>query len=205
MLCTMTDAQHKETLQRYLDAAWDALLWKLEGLGEYDLRRPLTPTGTNLLGLVKHLALTQAGYFGDTFKRSCGGVAPWGERGEEENSDMWATAEESPADIVALAGRVRQDSAATVALLDLDAPGRVPWWRPERRDTTLQHILVHMIAEAHRHAGHADILRERIDGSAGVRAGATNLPQHDSDWWGEYRIRLEHIARSAGTGENSPD
>ncbi len=46
----MAETDMKTTLQRYLDLAWDALLWKLEGVDEYDARRPLTPTGTNLLG-----------------------------------------------------------------------------------------------------------------------------------------------------------
>ena len=56
-------------LHRYLRMASDALLWKLDGVSEYDVRRPCTPTGTNLLGLVKHLAIVELGYFGDTFGR----------------------------------------------------------------------------------------------------------------------------------------
>jgi hypothetical protein len=50
MLLGMTQSDPKANLHRYLQAAREALLWKLEGLAEYDLRRPLTPTGTNLLG-----------------------------------------------------------------------------------------------------------------------------------------------------------
>jgi hypothetical protein len=59
----------KADLLRYLQDGRDALLWKLDGLSEYDIRRPLTPTGTNLLGLVKHIASVELGYFGDTFGR----------------------------------------------------------------------------------------------------------------------------------------
>ena len=60
----------KAELSRYLQAAREALVWKLEGLSEYDVRRPMVPTGTNLLGLVKHLANVEAGYFGATFVTS---------------------------------------------------------------------------------------------------------------------------------------
>ena len=74
----MTDAGAKADLQRYLQAARDALLWKLEGLSEYDVRRPMTPTGTNLLGLVKHLAYVEMGYFGaDVRPAGARGRSPW--------------------------------------------------------------------------------------------------------------------------------
>jgi uncharacterized protein DUF664 len=81
--------------------------------------------------------------------------------------------------------------------LDLDAIGHVPWWPPERREVTLHRILVHMIAESHRHAGHADIVRELIDGAVGLRAGNANLPPGDQAWWEGYRRRLDDAARTA--------
>ena len=59
----------KADLLDYLQGARETLLWKLDGLGEYDIRRPLTPTGTNLLGLVKHQAGGELIYFGDVFGR----------------------------------------------------------------------------------------------------------------------------------------
>ena len=67
----------KDDLQRYLQVARDAVVWKLDGLAEYDARRPLTPTGTNLLGLVKHLAWVEAGYLGATFGRPFPEPVPW--------------------------------------------------------------------------------------------------------------------------------
>src|SRR2546429_9372199 len=63
-LSGMTGSDPKADLHRYLQAGRDALLWKLEGLSEYDIRRPMVRTGTNLLGLVKHVASVEAGYFG---------------------------------------------------------------------------------------------------------------------------------------------
>ena len=187
----------KADLQRYLQRARDALVWKLEGLSEYDVRRPLVPTGTNLLGLIKHAASVDAGYFGATFGRPFPEPMPWSDDGAEDNADMWATAEESPEDIVAFYRRVWAHSDATIEALELDATGRVAWWPPERNPVTLHQILVHMIAETQRHAGHADIVRELIDGAAGMYEGISNLPGGDQDWWANYRDRLEATARQA--------
>ncbi len=174
-------------------------MWKLEGLGEYDARRPLTPTGTNLLGLLKHLAYVEMGYFGPTFGRPVPEVDPWLTDDVELNADMWATAEESLGDILALYHRAWAVTDATVAELPLDAPGSVPWWDPARQAVTLLQILTHVIAETHRHAGHADIVRELIDGAAGLSNGNDNLPEGvDAGWWSSYRDRLEQVAREAG-------
>ncbi len=189
----MTDP--KDVLHSYLQQARDALLWKLEGLAEYDIRRPLVPTGTNLLGLVKHVASVEAGYLGDIFDRPSPESLPWFEEGAEDNADMWATADESRASIIELYRRVWVHSDQTIAALTLDAPGLVPWWSEERKHVTLQTILVHLIAETNRHAGHADIVRELIDGSVGHRADNSNVPELDAQKWGEHRARLEETAR----------
>ncbi|MET1074466.1 MAG: DUF664 domain-containing protein, partial [Umezawaea sp.] len=98
----MTTSKPKSDLHRYLRTGREALVWKLEGLSEYDIRRPLTPTGTNLLGLVKHVASCELGYLGDTFGRPSGEPMPWYDEGAETNADMWATADESREDVVAL-------------------------------------------------------------------------------------------------------
>jgi uncharacterized damage-inducible protein DinB len=194
----MTADDQKTVLLRYLQEGRDALLWKLEGISEYDARRPLVPTGTNLLGLVKHVASVEAGYLGDVFGRPFPEPLPWFDDDAEPNADLWATADESRDDIVGLYRRVWANSDATVAALALDAPGVVPWWREETRDVTLQKILVHMIAETHRHAGHADIVRELVDGAAGLRVANNNLPEVDTSWWAGYRAKLEDVARGAG-------
>ena len=163
----MTDADPKADLHRYLQTAREALLWKLDGLGEYDARRPLVPTGTNLLRLVKHVASVEAGYLGGTFGRPFDEPLPWFEEGAEPNADMWATPDETREQIVSLYHRVWTHSDATIDSPPLNAVGQVPWWPPERREVTLHRLLVHMIAETHRHAGHAVIVRELVDGAAG--------------------------------------
>jgi uncharacterized damage-inducible protein DinB len=188
----------KAELHRYLQAGREALLWKLEGLSEYDVRRPLVPTGTNLLGLVKHVASVEAGYFGETFGRPFDEPLPWLEDDTEPNADMWATAEESREYILGLYHRVWTHSDATISALALDATGHVPWWPPEHSEVTLRRILLHMTTETHRHAGHADIVRELIDGTIGMREGNDNLPPGDQAWWVSYRDRLEQVAQQAG-------
>ena len=172
-------------------------MWKLEGLSEYDVRRPMVPTGTNLLGLVKHVASVEAGYLGATFARPFPEPLPWLDDDAEPNADMWATVDESREQIVNLYRRVWAHSDATIEALPLDAAGRVPWWPPDRGDVTLHRILVHVIAETDRHAGHADIVRELIDGAAGLRATNDNLPPVDQAWWESYRSRLEQAAQEA--------
>ncbi|KOV23383.1 DinB family protein [Streptomyces heliomycini] len=192
-----TDAA-KSDLRRYLQEARDALLWKLDGLPEYDVRRPLTPTGTNLLGLVKHAAGVELGYLGDTFDRPSGEPMPWLADGAEPNGDMWATAEESREDVTGLYRRAWAHADATIEALPLDTTGRVPWWPDGRDELTLHHAVVRVIADTHRHAGHADILRELMDGAAGESPTGTSLPSDDPAWWKAYRDRLERVAREAG-------
>ena len=182
----------KDDLHRYLQAGRDALVWKLDGLSDYETRRPLVPTGTNLLGLVKHLASVEFGYFGACFDRPHGEALPWFDA--QPNADMWATPEESRDDIVSLYERAWAHTDATVEALELDAIGRVPWWPPDRAETTLGRILIHVATETHRHAGHADIIRELIDGSAGLLPGRENLPDFDEAWWSAYRDQIEQAA-----------
>ncbi len=195
----MTDTGAKADLQRDLQAGRDAMLWKLEGLSEYDVRRPMTPTGTNLLGLVKHVAYVEMGYFGAVFGRPLEEARPWIEDEGEPNWDMWATAAEPREEVVALYRRAWTHADATIDRLPLDAPGVVSWWQPASRDVTLHRVLVHVIAETHRHAGHADIVRELVDGAAGLRANNSNLPDGDRAWWESYRNRLESAAKEAAT------
>jgi hypothetical protein len=194
----MSTQRPKDDLKIYLQGGRQAVVWKMEGLSEYDIRRPLVPSGTNLLGLVKHLASVEFGYFGETFGRPSGEPLPWFADDAEPNADMWATADESRQEIVDLYHRAWAHADATIDALPLDAVGHVPWWPPERRDASLHLILVHMIADTQRHAGHADLVRELIDGRTGLMEGNDNMARGDLAWWGNYRERLESVAREAG-------
>jgi hypothetical protein len=164
----------KAQLHRYLQMGRDGLLWKLDGLSEYDLRRPLVPTGTNLLGIVKHLTGVERGYLADTFGRPLDG--PLSLDWDDPLGDMWATVDERSEDLIGAYRRTCSHADETIESLPLDALGRVPWWPEERAEVTLHHILIRVATETHRHLGHADIVREMIDGGIGYLPGNTNLP-----------------------------
>ena len=185
----------KAALRHYLQSSRDALLWKLDGLSQRDLRMPRTPTGTNLIGIVKHMANVEIGYFGDTFGRE------WPtpeERISEESfeadpqADWYATESETCDGIIDLYRRVWIFADATIEELPLDVLGRVPWWGKDRSRVTLERIIVHVIVDLARHVGHADILREEIDGAAGLRPEAPNLP--DGEDWPAYVAKLTNLA-----------
>jgi hypothetical protein len=191
----MTESDRKADLHRYLQDAREVLLWKLDGLSEYDIRRPLVPTGTNLLGLVKHLTAVEMGYFGDTFGRPCPGQLPFDE--SDPNSDMFADPSESRDFITGLYRLAWAHSDATVDALPLDTVGHVPWWPADRNEVTLHHVLVRVATETARHAGHADIVRELIDGAVGWTAARSNLPPGDQPWWQAHHDRVERAAQQA--------
>ncbi|MFF4044314.1 DinB family protein [Streptomyces sp. NPDC001816] len=153
-------AGEKNILHASLNRHRDAVLWKLDGLDDEQLRRPMTPSGTTLLGLVKHLASVEYGWLVETFGRA--GEPLWFDPYKDE--DMSVAPGETTEQIVAFYARARAAADRTIAELPLDAPGR-PAWRDV--SVSLRWTLVHMIEETARHAGHMDILRELIDGATG--------------------------------------
>ncbi|HET9422126.1 MAG TPA: DinB family protein [Nocardioides sp.] len=178
-------------LQHYLQQGRDAMVRALDDLSEYDVRRPVTPSGTNLLGLVKHLASMEAGYLGDCLGRPAPFRLPWVEDGSIwDSADMWATADQSRDYIVGLYRAAWAHSDTAIAELPLDSAATVSWWPEERRTTTFGHLLARMVAETAQHAGHADIVRETIDGRGG--------PDHDDignrQWWSGYVDRIAAAA-----------
>lgn len=187
----------KERLHDYLRVQRADLLGKLDGLDEYAVRRPLTATGTNLLGLVKHVASVQLDYFGEVFDRPHGLDLRWFAPDAEPDADLWVPASETRDQVLELHAFSAAHSDATVEALPLDARGEVPWWPPERREVTLHQILVHVCVETAQHAGHADILRELIDGRAGHGPQDPNLTPRTPDEWARHRARIEEAAQEA--------
>ncbi|MGO8896207.1 MAG: DinB family protein [Streptosporangiaceae bacterium] len=184
----------KEHLHDHLRWVREALVWKLDGLSEYDIRRPLTSTGTNLLGLVKHLAVWESRYFGEVFGRPFPEPLPRWDDEAANDAAFWATEHETRDEIVGLYRRVWEHTDATIDALAIDAPGYVPWWRD---DVMLFNIMVHMLSDTTRHAGHADILREQLDGAVGVNAKSAALDERDSAFWEARRATIEQAARAA--------
>lgn len=138
------------------------MVTRIEGLSEYDRRRPMTPTGTNLLGLVKHLAGEEYGYLGETFGRPPARRPTWFRDDPSTELDLWATPDEPSGYIVGVYVEACAHADTTIGLLDLDSVGRVPHWSGDQ-ETTLGSMLVLMVGETTQHAGHADIVRELID------------------------------------------
>jgi uncharacterized damage-inducible protein DinB len=189
----------KITLHRYLQAARDALVWKLDGLTEHEVRLPRTPTGNNLLGLLKHCLNVEAGYFGPTFEREFPTpyeLVPDEALEQDSQADWYATADETKDGLIDLARRVWAFADTTIDELPLDAPGRVPWWPPERQEVTLQQIMVHVTSDLARHAGQADIMREALDAAIGCQPGSTNIP--DGYDWPAYVAKLTALADRFG-------
>jgi hypothetical protein len=188
------DEHAKTHLHDHLRWVREALVWKLDGLSEYQIRRPLTPTGTNLLGLIKHNAISDARYFGEVFDRPFPEPLPrwddWGAWG----TDHWATEHETRAQVLDLYRRVWSHADATIEDLDLTARGYVPWWNEE---VPLFNVMVHRLSDSTRHAGHADILREGLDGAVGVDADTLPLHGRDSSFWESRRAEIERVASAS--------
>ena len=186
----------KEELHRKLRASRAALLSRLDDLSEYDRRRPMTPTGTNLLGLVKHLAGLEYGYLGEAFGSPAPERLSWIEDGSIwEGADMWARPDESSEYIIGLYQRGCAHADGVISASGLETPGQVAHWPEDRRDTTLGVLLIRMVAETAQHAGHADIIRELIDGKGGPDRDAI-----DEAAWREYLARIQAAAATFVTG-----
>lgn len=184
-------SQISEDLRQYLQQSRDGLLRALDGLSECDARRPLTPSGTNVLGLVKHVTGGEAAYLGDCVGRPAPVTLPWVDDGSIwDSADMWATPDESHDYIVGLYRAVNAHADESIATLALDTPAYVEWWTEDRRNTTFGHLLVRVVAETAQHAGHTDILRESVDG----RAGRDHDEIGDDAWWSAYVQKIQAAA-----------
>ena len=192
-------ADLKEELHRKLQDGRAALLSGLEGLGEHDLRRPLTPTGTNLLGLVKHLAGLEYAYLGESLGRPAPETTSWITDGSIwQGADMWAKADESSEYIIGLYRRACAHADRAITDLELESPAVVAHWPQDRRDTTLGVLLIRMVGETAQHAGHADIVRELIDGKTGADESV------DEASWRDYLARIQAAADSFAPTDDPP-
>ena len=154
------EGTEKELLTAHLDYVRETVLRKIEGVGDEDLRRPMVPSGTNLLGMVKHLGWVEMGWFQRTFSNR-GYPVPWTD--EDPDADMRVDHGESTQDVIGFYTQACEESRRIVVGASLDDHAK----RPDRSDYTLRWIMLHMIEETSRHNGHIDILREMIDGATG--------------------------------------
>ncbi|HEY3557106.1 MAG TPA: DinB family protein [Kribbella sp.] len=183
----MIDEFAKAYLHDALRFVRESLAGKVDGLSEYDVRRPLTHTGTNLLGLIKHLTLTEARYFGEVFDRPYADPLPrYTDPDYANRHHLWVTEHETRAQILTNYHRACAHADTTIAALPINTRATVPWW--PQSDVMLFNVLVHVLTETNRHAGHADILREQLDGTT------NNNPDVD---WTTHRAEIERAARAA--------
>jgi|SRR5450756_332174 len=150
----------KESLRVALDRHRDVVLWKLEGLDDDALRRPMVPSGTTLLGLVKHLAGVEYGWFCETFGRPTEAL-PFDE--DDPEADLRVEPGESTDDVVALYRRAREAADRVIDEVGIEETGTA-WFGDA---VSLRWVLIHMVEETARHAGQMDIVRELIDGATG--------------------------------------
>lgn len=175
----------------YLQEARQVVLGCVDGLGEYELRHPMTPTGTNLLGVVKHLIGIEAGYLGVCLGHPFEQPLPWiADESLGPNRDMWATADESSDSIVDLYQQASAHADSVLAEVGPTAKASVPWWPEDARVTTAAGLVARVLKDTSMHAGQLQILREQIDG----RAGADWSDAGDRDWWRSYTAGLEEVA-----------
>lgn len=183
----------KSIWRRYYRDRREALIGKVADLSEREARLPRTPTGTNLIGIVKHVLNVEAVYLGATFARPFPGSAELVSEEEyaaDPQADWYATENETVAGIIELYRRVIAHAEQTVELLDLDAVGHVAHWG--NHEVTLHQILVHNFNDLCQHGGQADILREGIDGAVGWRRPDDNVPKNYD--WPAYVAKLTAIA-----------
>ncbi|MCP2265287.1 DinB family protein [Promicromonospora thailandica] len=193
------DLEQKQILKKYLQETREALLWKLEGLTEKQARWPLVSSGNNLLGIVKHCANIEIGYFGSCFGREWPNpeeIVSDADYEADPQADWYATADESVESVVDLYRRAWVFCDETIDSLPLSAVGHVPWWRSG--DVTLFRLMVHVTDEIARHAGHADILRELTDDSVGLHVDNTNIPDLGEGGSAAYVEKLKGLAERAG-------
>ena len=192
----MIDDAAKANLYNYLKHEREAVLAKLDGLSEYDVRRPLTVTGTNLLGLVKHLATWEARYLGEVFDRPFPEPLPRWDVEAERLADMWATEHESRSDVVDRYRRVWDHSDATVAPSPSMPRAAWPGGRTPRCpcSTSSSTCLPRPVGTLATPTSCA----KQLDGAVGTDAEGMAVKQHDPAFWTERREEIEAAARSAG-------
>lgn len=184
-------------LQQALQAAREAMVWKLDGLSDYDVRRPLTPTSTNLLGLVKHLTTVEMLYLGFVFDRPVPSAPDWLTPDAARGDDLWARPEESRSYIIGSYQRAWSHADETIESADANTTADVPWVPFLGLRCPLNRVVVHVLTETYRHLGHADIVRELVDGSVGKRRGEEDMASTDPSHWTELYRSVETAARTA--------
>lgn len=152
----------KEVLEGFLDHYRATVLDLCRGLSEEDLRRSVVPSGTSLLGIVKHLAWVELGWFVENVANEP--VPHPFDLDADPDADFHPLEDETAEDVFELYRSACDRARRALAAASLDDP--IP--NPGRsRDFNVRWVVVHMIEETARHVGHADVIRELVDGTTG--------------------------------------
>ncbi|CEA09320.1 DinB superfamily protein [Arthrobacter saudimassiliensis] len=153
-------ADERDTLNGFLDYLRGAVVVKATGLSDADGARRLLPSLTTVSGLVRHLADVERSWFREKLDGQADVPTRWSEA--DPDGEFRVTADDSLAEIIADYEAACAESREVAARYALDDLCRKPGVKHN-----LRWVLTHMIEETGRHAGHADILREMIDGVTG--------------------------------------
>jgi len=145
----------RETLEEFLDYLRESVILKAHDLDDESARRAMVPSGTSLLGLLKHLTTAEVAWFQHGFAGLDVQIPP----GHVEPTDSVASVVES------YRATVARNTQIVESCPDIERISERVLTTPE--PMSLRWILVHMVEETARHAGHADILREQLDGTTG--------------------------------------
>jgi uncharacterized damage-inducible protein DinB len=160
-----------ETLIGSLERMRRTFAWKCAGLGPDDLRRTLGPSSVSLGGLLKHLALVEDDSFGRKLLGEPDLSPPFDAVDFDADPDWeWRTAaDDSPEELMALWERFAQRSRENIARVyaERGADAASGWTWPDGRTPSVRRLMVDLIEEYGRHTGHADLIRESIDGLVG--------------------------------------
>jgi uncharacterized damage-inducible protein DinB len=192
-------ADEREGLLRYLEQARYVLRLTAHGLTDEQARATPTASALSIGGLIKHVAATERYWMGLIQQRPAAGST------DDYVNGFRLSGDETLAGVLEDYEAVGKETERLLdGIADLGQPVPVPRdapWFPRDVDAwSVRWVLLHMITETSRHAGHADLVRELVDGAAGLRNGNDNLPAHDRAWWAAYRERLEAVARAAQAG-----
>ena len=178
----------KALLHAHLRLARDNLVFKVEGLSEADRRRPMAPSGTNLIGVIKHMTWIESWYLCDAFGRDRPQL-PWEQDVDASYfmwSDMYAKPEETTDELLAAYQAANDAADASIEGLDLDTIGQ----HPMGMALSLRSLLLIVLIDTSRHAGHSDIVRELIDGSTGSRHAPSGFEGANADHQAAYLARV---------------
>jgi uncharacterized damage-inducible protein DinB len=160
---TFPVSSERDALNGFLDLQREALIRKLEGLSDADARQAVTVSSLSLLALVKHSAIWEQRWF-QVILAGRADPGGWPEVRDHTDPDLRVGDDDTVAHWVARYREAIAESRAVVAGRDLHAPCA----RADISDRNTRWVLLHMIEETARHAGHADIIRETLDGSRGM-------------------------------------